>query len=70
MPPEEAHGKRADLWIEMQGEIPPERAEQIVQEAWDLLEYFDSEHPLHNTVQDIIRLVNKQPTTTGSGEAK
>ncbi len=59
MTEEEARTKRIALWEEIRAGPTPERAAQIVKEATELLDYFDRQHPLHNSINDLIQAAEK-----------
>ncbi len=59
MTEEEARTKRIALWDEIRAGPTPERAAQIVKEATELLDYFDRQHPLHNSINDLIQAAEK-----------
>ncbi|MCD6290576.1 MAG: hypothetical protein J7M34_08735 [Anaerolineae bacterium] len=59
MTDEEAHAKRIALWEEIRGNPTPERARQIIEEATELLDYFDRQHPLHDNVNDLIHAAER-----------
>ncbi|HEY66224.1 MAG TPA: hypothetical protein G4O02_16855 [Caldilineae bacterium] len=59
MTDEEARTKRVALWEEIRAGPTPERAKEIVQEATELLDYFDRQHPLHDNILDLIHAAEK-----------
>jgi hypothetical protein len=58
--PAQARAQRVELWLEVQRDPTPERAAQIVQEAQALLDYFEPGYPLHESVQEIIRMAQQR----------
>ncbi|NOZ26797.1 MAG: hypothetical protein GXP39_01920 [Chloroflexi bacterium] len=59
MTAEEARAKRVALWEEIRSGPTPERAREIIQEATELLNYFDRQHPLHDNINDLIHAAEK-----------